>query len=187
MAFSPDGKQIALGRKDGLTIVQDIADGRAAATFEPREAGVDPEVDQKVDRKVDRDRELDREADSEPWEVAREVDRLVFIEGGDALVSGRAKGGREVWDLRKRWQLARLSDLGGRVKSVDISPTGRRVAILQFDASVSIRSWDQQTMLEDACRVAGRNLTCGERRQFLRDAKYHATCKAFSSPEDPCP
>ncbi len=189
LTFSPDGKQIVLGRKDGLTVVQNIADGQVVATFGPRETGGDPNVARKDNSKDRRTGDQGGDRDSD-WVANRAadlvVDRLVFIEGGDALVSGNSKGGREVWDLRKRWQLARLSDLGGRVKSVDISPAGRRVAILQYDASVSIQNWDQQNMLEDACRIAGRNLTCGEWRQYLHDAKYHLICPASPPPEDSC-
>jgi hypothetical protein len=115
-----------------------------------------------------------------------EVKRLVFIGGGEALVSGEAKGAREVWDVRKGSRLARLRDAGGTVSSVDISPEGHQVAVLHADETVSLRSWDHETMLKDACEIVGRNLGCAEWRQFLAGSPYHKTCPDLPAPEPGC-
>ncbi|MFM0017958.1 WD40 repeat domain-containing protein [Paraburkholderia azotifigens] len=114
------------------------------------------------------------------------VDRLVFIGNGEALVSGDAKGERHVWDLRKGSQLARLRAAGGTVSSVDISPGGRRVAVLHEDQTVSLRNWDSESMLTDACAIANRNLDCAEWRQFMSGAPYRKTCAALPAPKPAC-
>jgi WD40 repeat protein len=113
------------------------------------------------------------------------VDRLVFIENGEALVAGQAKGGRDVWDVRKGGRLSRLRDADGTVLSVDISPRGRRVAVLRTDGSVSLRSWDSESLLRGTCAVANRNLTCTEWRQYGGGLPYQPTCKAL--PVEKCP
>jgi WD40 repeat protein len=114
------------------------------------------------------------------------VDRLVFIGNGEALVSGDAKGERQVWDLLKGSQLARLRAAGGTVSSVDISPGGRRVAVLHEDQTVSLRNWDSESMLADACAIANRNLDCAEWRQFMSGVPYRKTCAALPAPKPVC-
>lgn len=132
-----------------------------------------------------RDLFTDRTTELGPHEW--EVDKLVFIGEGEALVSGKAKGAREVWSVRTGRRLGRLRDIGGTVSSVEISPEGQRVAVLHADQTVSLRSWDQDTMLKDACKIAGRNLGCAEWRQFLPDSPYRRTCRDLPAPAPACP
>lgn len=101
-------------------------------------------------------------------------------------MSGESKGGRDVWDIRKGRRLARLRATDDSVKSVDISPIGRRVAVLRADNTVTLRSWDHGTMLQDACEIASRNLECSEWRQFISDMPYRKTCPALPAPETMC-
>ena len=114
------------------------------------------------------------------------VDRLVFIGGGEALIGGVARGGRDVWDIQKGSLIARLRDTGGTVKSVDISQSGRRVAVLHHDNTLSLRSWDGKAMWKDACQIANRNLDCAEWRQFMPDVPYHQTCPGLPAPLPTC-
>ena len=114
------------------------------------------------------------------------VDSVVFVEPGEVLVSGRAKGSRLVWDLRTGARLARLRDTGGTVKSVDISPNGRRVAVLRSDGSVALRDWDAATLQAQACTLVNRNLDCSEWRQYLPEEPYELTCPAQPAPKNAC-
>jgi WD40 repeat protein len=164
LAFSPDGR-LASGDSDGMVLLRDVASGLTVAAFGPHR---------------DRKGELNRPGDL--WDV----DRLVFIGGGEALVSGQAQGAREVWDVGKGSRLARLHYAGGTVSSVDISPKEHRVAVLHDDRTVSLRDWDHDTMLKDACEIVGRNLGCAEWRQFLAGSPYHKTCPDLPAPEPAC-
>jgi WD40 repeat protein len=170
LALSPDGRSLASGGDDGMVILRDIASGRTVAAFGPHKdvAGFGPHKDVA--------------AFGPHKERLWKVDRLVFIGGGDALVSGEGTGAREVWDVRKGSRLARLRDAGGTVSGVDISPEGHRVAVLHVDQTVSLRSWDHETMLKDACEIVGRNLDCAEWRQFMAGSHYHKTCPDLPEP-----
>ncbi|WP_224099486.1 WD40 repeat domain-containing protein [Paraburkholderia caribensis] len=196
VAFGPDGRVLAVGGDDGVVRLYRFG-SRAAMTelADPHKDRVRQLVFSPDGKRLASggDDEMAILHDVESGQtVARfgphdgPVDRLVFVGNGEALVSGEAKGERQVWDLRKGSQLARLRAAGGTVSSVDISPGGRRVAVLHEDRTVSLRNWDSESMLTDACAIANRNLDCAEWRQFMSGMPYRKTCAALPAPKPVC-
>ncbi|MGJ7511563.1 nSTAND1 domain-containing NTPase [Variovorax sp. GT1P44] len=195
IAFSPDGRALAIGDADGVVRLYRFDARVQGAPFpDPHNGRVlevvfSPDGTRLATGGEDNKAILRDVANGQTvasFHHEWDVDRLVFIEGGEALVSGKAKGGRDVWDVRQGRRLARLRDPDGAVTSVDISPTGRRVALLHADDTVTLRSWDTETMFKDACDMAGRNLTCSEWRQFMPDQSYRKTCPAYPAPVPAC-
>lgn len=196
VAFSPDGRVLAVAGGDGVVRLFRFGSQKAMTELpDPhkdrvRQLAFSPDGKRLVSGGDD---EMAILHDVESGQTVAKfgphdgpVDRLVFIGNGEALVSGDAKGERQVWDLRKGSQLARLRAAGGTVSSVDISPGGRRVAVLHEDQTVSLRNWDSESMLADACAIANRNLDCAEWRQFMSGVPYRKTCAALPAPKPVC-
>jgi WD40 repeat protein len=116
-----------------------------------------------------------------------QVDWLVFIERGSVLVSGEEKGVRHLWDLRTLKWLGRLGGEGSGVEAVDLSPSERRAAVLDFQGQVVLRRWDRDQLLSDTCALVGRNLSCDEWRQYVPGLPFAKVCPKLPPPPDaPC-
>ncbi|HSD60056.1 MAG TPA: hypothetical protein VLC55_04315 [Burkholderiales bacterium] len=157
LAFSPDGKLLAAGDRDGTVVLYEVDSRKEVAEFVPHDDGIK--------------------------NVADDPLSVVFIEDGRALVWGPAKqGARDVWDVPGRRWLTTLHSPGGNAGSLALSPKQRRIALRHDDGQVTLREWDPETLVREACRIANRNLTCVEWRQYMRDRPYRKTCEALPGP-----
>lgn len=78
-----------------------------------------------------------------------------------------------MWDVASRQPLAGHSDwVPGRA----FSPDGRTLASASTDGTVRPRPMTVGAWTERACRIANRNLTRAEWRQYLGDLPYQKTC-----------
>jgi WD40 repeat protein/DNA-binding XRE family transcriptional regulator len=184
VAYRPDGKVLASGNADGTLqfwdAVREKPLGRPLHTNLGRVLTVAFSPDGKL---------LAAAGDStaiQLWDVARHqllaplllghtsgVDSLSFSPDGEILASTG-------WDLTVRlWDVASRQPLGvpltghtARVTGVAFSPNGKLVASGSWDGTVLLSSVD----VGPACRLANRNLTLQEWRQYLPDEPYHKTC-----------
>lgn len=111
---------------------------------------------------------------------------LVFIEGSTIVAAGSLDVPKQLYDQHQRKWLAEVGSRARDLKAVAISASGRRFALKHADDTVSVRSWDPETLVRDACEIAGRNLSCVEWRQRFRDEPYRRTCTGQPEPEPRC-
>ncbi|HEX6829040.1 MAG TPA: hypothetical protein VF104_08680, partial [Burkholderiales bacterium] len=198
VVFSPDRKTFASAGKEGHVVLWNASDWQVRHQFSGKDAHSKPVLrlafspDGRWLASGSEDKSvalLDVAgkrfvARFEPHDEA--VDILVFIEDGKALVSGKARGWPEVWDVSARRWLTSFRNPGAGSGSVAVSPQGRRIALLHEDGLVTLRDWDRDTLVQNACRIADRNLTCAEWRQYMGDRPYHGTCETLPEPPKRC-
>ena len=104
------------------------------------------------------------------------IEWLVFIENGAVLMAGNSRNVRELWDLRTGLSLGRIGAGTGGIRTLELSPDARRLAVLGTDDRVELRDWNNQSLVRDTCAVVGRNLDCDEWRQFVPGLPYRRLC-----------
>ena len=100
----------------------------------------------------------------------------MFIENGAVLMAGNSRNVRELWDLRTGLSLGRIGAGTGGIRTLELSPDARRLAVLGTDDRVELRDWNNQSLVRDTCAVVGRNLDCDEWRQFVPGLPYRRLC-----------
>lgn len=164
VAFSSDGQWLLVGRRSGTLTLHDPRSGAQRVALAP------------------------------PRERAAPATNLVFIEGTTIVSAGGLSGAKDFWDLAtRRWlgsvgadPRVRGGAEGADLKAVAVSARGRRIALKHADDTVSLHGWDPDTLVRDACAMAGRNLGCNEWRRYLREEPYRATCATLPPPQPAC-
>jgi WD40 repeat protein len=70
-----------------------------------------------------------------------------------------------------------------KIGSVDFHPSGKWLAIAGEDSTIRVWNVDMKELLENACKIAGRNFTKAEWDQYFPEDPYHMTCPQWASGE----
>ncbi|HWB08877.1 MAG TPA: hypothetical protein VG826_06625 [Pirellulales bacterium] len=156
LAFSPDGKRLAVGTSGPTAILFDVRAARAIRELplEGRGAGFSVAFSSDGKRLAIADYGLKisvRDAAGSP-EIAvlpgdperkkyRQARRLAFLGDGQKLVAGYSTGEVFVWDLAGE-QVALKFDHGNEITAVAVSPDGRWIAT---GTAFGFRLWDAAT------------------------------------------
>jgi hypothetical protein len=167
MVFSPDGRMLASGSSDGTVILWDL---RTLPRRVPEPIG-------------------------EPLGGrGKWISSVAFSPDSSILASVSSDNAIILWDLQRRQPTGNpLKGHEDLVFSVAFSPDGRILASGSSDNTIIL--WDLQKGLvpsvafskEYACRIANRNLTQAEWKQYLINEPYHKTCPNVLEEPTPTP
>jgi len=105
------------------------------------------------------------------------VSAITFSPDGSILASSGNDNTVRLWDVASEQPLgAPLTGHTDLVASLAFSPDGGALASGSFDGTVRLWDVDLRAWPSRACRIANRNLTRQEWRQYLGDEPYHPTC-----------
>jgi WD40 repeat protein len=114
---------------------------------------------------------------------------LAFSPDGSTLASSSQDGTIRLWDIATNSFLGPpLAFHTSDVLGVVFSPDGQTLRLVSEDGTYHLWQAGLDAWRERACRMANRNLTCSEWRQYFRDDRgesYHATCPDLPLPECP--
>ena len=199
VAFSPDGRTLASGATDGSIALWDLATGEQIA---PPWSGHGQDV---FDLTFSPDGRLlatsSRDTTIRLWDVQRRtlalpplagnndsVFSIAFSADGQLLASGGADEIVRVWDTHSGDLVHLLRGHGNWVSDVAFTPDGRLVSVgrdtraFVWDLSSRLAAWQEQ-----ACAMAGRNLTRAEWARFMAGRPYQVTCPQWPIPEERVP
>lgn len=191
VAFSADGSLLASGSNDKTVILWDVTTGRPIARPLTRHTDKILSVAFSPDGTL-----LATGSDDDEiilWDMAsrqprglpliKHVDRvssLAFSPDGKLLASGSQDATIILWDLESSQPVGvTLTGHTGEVTSLIFDPDGRSLFSGSQDGTI-IR-WDLQFELwqEQACEIAGRNLTWTEWGQLYDTVPYRKTCPGW--------
>ena len=90
-----------------------------------------------------------------------------------------------LWDAATSQQLGpRLTGHKAMVIGLAFSPDGKTLASVDVEGTIVLWDVDIESWKSRACRIANRNLSCEEWRQYLGDEPYQATCPDLPYPKD---
>jgi hypothetical protein len=111
------------------------------------------------------------------------VQSVVFSPDGKLLASGSTDRTIILWDVASRQPLGLpLTGHTDAVRSVAFSPDGKTLASGSADRTIMLWDIGFDSWKDRACRIANRNLTLMEWRQYIGDTEpYRATCPQWPS------
>ncbi len=111
------------------------------------------------------------------------VGSVVFAPDGKKLATGSWDGTVRIWDLAAAGaEPLVLSGDGSVVKQVAFTLDGNRLAAGSWDGIIRLWNLDLDELINRACNIAGRNLSCDEWKQYFGNLPYQKTCD-FPMPE----
>jgi WD40 repeat protein len=153
VAFSPDGKLISLGMRDGSVSILDLETGKESHSFHEQSSGalcfshdgtllVSTSKDNKIVLY-----DLSRRRKIKRFEGhTQEIRRLAFAPDDKTLVSTSGDGTAKFWYVANQQLALTLAHDGGQVTSVAFSPEGNLMATSGSDGTV--RLWPAPTFEE---------------------------------------
>ncbi len=112
------------------------------------------------------------------------ITTLAFDPAGRQLASGSQDHTARLWPLvDPGLESVVLRGHQGHVRALTFDPQGRWLATGSEDGTVRLWQLDIRVLLEQACRLAGRNLLAEGWREHLGDLPYQVTCPQFPSGE----
>jgi WD40 repeat protein len=113
---------------------------------------------------------------------ARSYASVMYDSNGRFLVVRGADGTMALYDVARRQRMGDPIDVGD--VGVALRPDGLEIAVAGGDPlGLTLWSLDPATLIDAACRIAGRNLSLTEWDTYIGDlAPYRATCPQYPVP-----
>jgi WD40 repeat protein len=188
MAFSPDGRTLAIATDDNTIILLDALRHNRIGTLKGHTDWVTSVAFSPDGRTL---ASGSRDHTVILWDVSRRsrinapmightdvVASVAFSPDGRTLASGSRDHTVILWDVRDS-PASRLATLRGHadgVNTVAFSPDGRRLASGSNDTTIMLWPLDAESGASQLCGALGRSLTQAEWAQFVPGRKYHRTC-----------